>query len=131
MRMNSALLIAAVLATTQSPNTAGDALVGNWRGNSNCLVRPSACVDEKSLYHIKKLDQPNHYSVQGDKIVGGRPVDMGTVDCVFSSEKQALTCELPKGAIHLELHGAHLEGTMNLADGTLWRKINLEKDPAR
>lgn len=37
MHMNPALLIVAiVLATT----TASDALVGDWRGNSICVVRP-------------------------------------------------------------------------------------------
>ena len=128
--MNSALLIAAVLAITQSPNTADDALVGNWRGDSTCLVRPSACVDEKSLYHIKQLDRPNHYSVQGDKIVNGQPVNMGTFDCVFAPEKQELSCQLPKGAIHLALRGTRLEGAMTLADGTLWRNISLGKDSA-
>ncbi len=128
--MNSALLIAAVLATMQSPNTADDALVGNWRGDSTCLVRPSACVDEKALYHIKKLDQPNQYSVQGDKIVSGQPVNMGTFDCVFAPAKQDLSCQLPKGAIHLALRGTRLEGAMTLADGTPWRNISLGKDSA-
>jgi hypothetical protein len=125
--MNPALLIVViVLATT----TADDDLVGDWRGDSICVVRSSACVDEKALYHVKKLGQPNHYSMQGDKIVNGEPVNMGTVDCAFVPEKQALTCDLPKGAIHLSLRGTRLEGTMNLPDGTLWRNISLEKDPA-
>src|SRR5436305_11581390 len=127
MRMNPALLIIAVaLATT----TAGDALVGNWRGDSICVVRPSACVDEKALYHVKKLGQPDRYSVQADKIVNGQAIDMGTFDCKYASDKQALTCQLPKGAVHLALRGTRLEGTMKLTDGTLWRNISLEKDPA-
>ena len=127
MRMNPALLIIAVaLATT----TAGDALVGNWRGDSICVVRPSACVDEKALYHVKKLGQPDRYSVQADKIVNGQAIDMGTFGCEYASDKQALTCQLPKGAVHLALRGTRLEGTMNLTDGTLWRNISLEKDPA-
>jgi hypothetical protein len=94
-------------------------------------VRPSACVDEKALYHVKKLGQPDHYSMQADKIVNGEPVNMGTTDCVFASEKEMLTCELPKGAIHLALRGTRLEGNMNLADGTLWRNISLSKDQPR
>jgi hypothetical protein len=127
MQMNAPLLIIAVaIATTP----ADDALVGNWRGDSTCLVRPSACVDEKSLYRIKKLDQPNHYSVQGDKIVNGQPVNMGTFDCVFAPEKQELSCQLPKGAVHLALRGTRLKGAMSLADGTLWRNISLGKDSA-
>ncbi len=128
MHMNPALLIVAiVLATT----TASDALVGDWRGNSICVVRPSSCVDEKALYHVKKLGQPGRYSMQANKIVNDEPVNMGTTDCVFASEKQTLTCELPKGVIHLTLDGTRLEGTMHLADGTLWRNISLSKDQPR
>jgi len=128
MRMSPALLTIAILASALSSQTAGDPLVGDWRGDSICVVRPSACVDEKALYHVKKLGQPNRYSMQADKIVNGEPVNMGTTDCVFAREKQTLTCELPKGAIHLALRGTRLEGTMNLADGTLWRNISLSKD---
>lgn len=127
------LLFAIAIAAPSLSQTAkpDDALVGNWRGDSVCAVRPSSCVDEKALYHVKKLGQPNRYSMQADKIVNGHPVNMGTVDCVFAPEKQTLTCELPKGATHLTLHGTRLEGTMNLTDGTLWRNISLTKDQAR
>lgn len=131
MRMSPALLIIAMLASAFSQQTAGDPLVGDWRGDSICVVRPSACVDEKALYHVKKLGQPDRYSLQADKIVNGEPVNMGTTDCVFSPEKQTLTCELPKGAVHLALNGARLEGAMTLTDGTLWRNISLAKDQAR
>lgn len=127
--MNVALLLAAAFATISA--MPDDALVGDWRGDSVCVVRPSACVDEKALYHVKKLGQTDRYSLQADKIENGQPINMGTVDCAYAPEKQALTCELPKGAIHLALHGTRLEGTMNLPDGTLWRNISLEKDPAR
>jgi len=126
MRMIPALLLITALAT--SSQTAGDPLVGAWRGDSICVVRDSACRDEKSLYHLKKLGQPDRYSLQADKIVNGEPVNMGTTDCVFARKEQALTCELPKGAIHLALRGTRLEGTMHLADGTLWRNVTLKKD---
>ena len=126
--MNAPLLIIAVaLATT----TANDPLVGDWRGDSICVVGNSTCVDEKALYHVKKLDQPDRYSMQADKIVNGEPVNMGTIDCVFARKEQTLTCKLPKGVIHLTLNGTHLQGTMNLPDGTLWRNISLEKESAR
>jgi hypothetical protein len=124
--MGLALLIVAAFATTSQP--ADDALVGEWRGDSICVVRPSACVDEKALYHIQKLSQPDRYSLQADKIVNGKPVNMGTTDCALARKEQTLTCELPKGAIHLALRGPRLEGTMNLTDGTLWRNITLKKD---
>lgn len=127
------LLFAIAIATPSLSQTSNpdDALVGNWRGDSICAVRNSACVDEKALYHVKKLGQPDHYSMQADKIVDGAPVNMGTTDCVFAPEKRTLTCELPKGVIHLTLNGARLEGSMTLTDGTPWRNISLEKDPAR
>jgi hypothetical protein len=129
--MSPALLIIAILASALSQQTAGDPLVGDWRGDSICIVRPSSCVDEKALYHVKKLGQIDRYSLQADKIVNGEPVNMGTTDCVFAPEKRTLTCDLPKGAVHLSLLGTRLEGTMNLTDGTLWRNISLTKDQAR
>lgn len=128
MRMNSALLIVAiVLATT----TADDALVGDWRGDSICVVRPSACNDEKALYHFKPLGgQPNRFSLQADKIVNGRAEEMGTMECSYAPEKHVVTCSTPRLTLHLKLDGKSLNGTMNRADGTLWRKINLKKDRA-
>lgn len=122
------LLIAAAFTTSASPQTSGDALIGDWRGDSICVVRDSACRGEKALYHVKKLGQPDRYSMQADKIVNGQPVSMGTTDCVFAREKQTLTCELPKGVIHLTLRDTYLDGTMNLTDGTLWRNISLKRD---
>ena len=130
--LSNILLFAIAIAAPSLGQTAKpeDPLVGNWRGDSICVVRSSACVDEKALYHVKKLGQPDRYSLQADKIVNGQAIDMGTVDCEYASDKQALACQLPKGAIHLALRGTRLEGTMNLADGTLWRNIRLAKDPA-
>jgi hypothetical protein len=126
------LLFATAFVAISSAHTAkpdNDALVGNWRGDSICVVRPSACANEKSLYHIKKIgDQPNRFSMQGDKIVDGRPVAMGTADCIYAPDKRALTCELPSGSIHLTLRETRLEGTMHLSDGRLWRNISLKKD---
>jgi hypothetical protein len=130
--MLSHILLLAIAAPSLSQTAKpDDALIGDWRGDSVCAVHPSSCVDEKALYHVKKLGQPDRYSMQADEIVNGHPVNMGTVDCVFAPKKQTLTCELPKGTIHLALRGTRLEGTMNLTDGTLWRNISLAKDQAR
>lgn len=135
MDIRSVLLLAltfAVFSSAQTAKYANDLLVGDWRGDSVCVVRPSACVDEKSLYHIRKIgDQPNRFSMQGDKIVDGRPVNMGTADCVYAPDTHVLTCDLPAGSIHLTLRETRLEGTMHLSDGRLWRNISLEKDNAR
>ena len=121
------------IAGAQSAKPAADsnALTGDWRGDSICVVRPSACNDEKALYHFKQLgDQPNRFSLQADKIVNGQAEEMGTMECSYAPEKHALTCSTPKLVLHLTLKGKSLDGTMNLSDGTIWRNINLKKDGA-
>jgi hypothetical protein len=120
-----------MIAVAQSPKpAAGDSpLIGDWRGDSICVVRPSACNDEKALYHFKKLgDQPNRFSLQADKVVNGKAEDMGaTMECSFVPDKHALTCSTPRLVLHLTLNANRLDGTMNLPDGTVWRNINLKK----
>jgi len=101
-------------------------LLGDWHGDSVCVVRDSACHDEESLYHVSRLAvKPGWFSVQGDKIVDGKPVSMGTVECHYESDKQTLTCESPRGVFNLTVKNNRMIGTMNLPDGSLWRKISL------
>jgi hypothetical protein len=134
--IRTTVLLAGVVATTaiaQSPKPASDdrALVGDWRGDSICVVRPSACNDEKALYHFKQIGgQPNRFSLQADKIVNGQAEEMGTMECSYAPEKHAVTCSTPRLALYLTLKGNSLDGTMNLTDGTLWRNISLKKDGA-
>lgn len=103
-------------------------LVGDWRGQSVCVVRESACRDEDSLYHVTRIEaKPGWFAMKLDKIVDGKPVTMGTTDCSFDSQKRALSCEFPCGVLRFALQGDKLVGTMTLTDGTLWRKISLAK----
>jgi hypothetical protein len=117
-------------AQTGKPKPDSDALLGDWRGDSICVVRESACHDEKALYHFKQLgSQPNRFSVQADKIVDGQAVEMGTMECSYAPENHAaVTCSTSKLVLHLTLKGMSLDGTMNLSDGTLWRNISLRHD---
>lgn len=135
--MNRTLsLVLLILAATALPAQTGKPvqdesalLVGDWRGDSVCQVRPSACNDEKALYRFKKVDdRPNHFSVEADKIVNGEAVPMGTSECSFAPEKHAVTCSTPKFTVQLTLNGKSLNGTMNLPDGTVWRNITLRHD---
>jgi hypothetical protein len=132
-----ALLVVAIAvcvpAASQTEKTADDSilLVGDWRGDSICVVRPSACHDEKALYHVKKLgDQPNRYSIQADKIVDGKAEMMGTMECTYEPQKHLLQCSTPRLVLNLTQNGKSLNGTMNLPDGTVWRNITLKKDGA-
>jgi hypothetical protein len=103
-------------------------LLGDWRGESVCVVRDSACRDEDSLYHLTKLaGKPGWFSMKLDKIVDGKPVTMGTTECSYDSAKRALICEFPRGVFRFTIQANKMAGTMSRTDGTLWRKITLSK----
>jgi len=107
-----------------------DSPVGDWRGMSICQVKPSACHDEDSLYHFKKLAKPGTFELQADKIVDGKPVTMGIGPCEYDASGQ-LACTIPGASATLafDVHGDDMQGTMKLPDGTLWRKITLKRVP--
>jgi len=102
---------------------------GTWRGESKCVVRPSACHDEDSLYRVAAVSgSQNRFTIAASKVVSGREVNMGRSDCLYSPENRTLNCALPNGsAVRLRLDGDSLDGDMTLSDGTLWRKIALSK----
>jgi hypothetical protein len=115
---------------SQSKATAADdsIVVGDWHGDSICVVRESACHNEDSLYHVARLaGRPGWFSMKLDKIVDGKPVTMGRQECSFDSGKQILLCEFARGVMRFTLQGNKMEGSMTLTDGTLWRKISLKK----
>ena len=116
-------------AAQSQPASADDSSVaGDWRGNSICVVRESACHDEDSLYHVARLaEKPTWFSMKLDKIVDGKPVTMGTQECNYDSTKKSLVCEFPRCVMRFTIQGDKMEGTMTLTDGTLWRKITLKK----
>ena len=104
------------------------AVLGDWRDQSVCVVRESACHDEDSLYHVAKLaEKPGCFSRKLDKIVDGKPVTMGTTECSYSPAARSLTCEFPRGIMRFTVISDKMEGTMTLANGTLWRKLTLRK----
>jgi len=104
-------------------------LAGDWRGDSICVVRESACHDEDSLYHFTKVvGKPGVFSLKADKIVNGQAVTMGTSDCVYDAKAQALECAIADRAIlRFTWEGREMHGTMTLTDKTLWRNLALKK----
>jgi hypothetical protein len=115
-------------ANLQQGSNDDSSLLGDWHGESVCVVRESACRDEESLYHISRLiEKPGWFSVMGDKIVDGKAVSMGTVECRYESDKQTLSCESPRGVFKFTVKNSRMIGTMNLPDGSLWRKISLSR----
>jgi hypothetical protein len=102
--------------------------LGDWRGNSICQVRESACHDEDSLYHVSGLsEKPGWYSLKADKLVDGKPVTMGTTECSYDAKQSTLECTFPRGKLRFTVEEDKMEGAMTLPDKTLWRKISLKK----
>jgi hypothetical protein len=104
-------------------------LVGDWRGDSICVVRESPCHDEDSLYHFTKMPgKPGWFSLKADKIVGGHPETMGTLECKYDGKARTLECAVSDRAVlQFTWEGKEMRGTMTLTDKTLWRKIALKK----
>jgi hypothetical protein len=114
---------------TTSPGNGESTLAGDWRGDSICVVRESACRDEDSLYHLSKApDKADHYSLKADKIVEGKPVTMGTTECAYDRTRHVLECAISANAtLRFSINGNTLQGTMTIQDNKLWRRITLKK----
>lgn len=133
-RVICGVLVAGAMSVTSHADQ-GNTPIGAWRGESKCMVTPSACRDEDSLYRIAAVaDADTKLTLTADKIVDGKEVDMGASECSFSPDTHVLNCPLPNGSVvRFELKGDSLNGTMTLANGTVWRKIALRRirDPKR
>src|SRR5262252_3742491 len=108
---------------TPSPANTESALDGDWRGESICVVRESACHDEDSLYRFSKIpDKPSRYSLKADKIVDGKPVTMGTSECSYDKSQRAVECAITANAmLRFTVNGDTLHGTMTIQGSKLWR----------
>ena len=111
-------------------------VLGDWEGKSVCVDknRP-ACKNEHVVYHITKKDgEVEAVTMRADKIVNGKPVDMGTLDCKHDASKSTLTCEFTVNSTHgvfeFAINGDEMEGTLKiLPAGTLGRRIKVRKVP--
>ena len=118
---NPRMLLVVMLAVVLSP-------VGAWRGSSHCLVKASPCHDEENVYHFSATKQSDHLQLRANKIVDGKEVNMGDVECRYDAGKRSVDCAMPhNNALHLEITGDALDGSMNLADGTRYREIHLRR----
>jgi hypothetical protein len=107
-----------------------DPIAGTWEGTSLCQVKPSPCHDEHALYRFTR-GVGQHYKLDGYKIVGGKELFMGAIDLTFDPALKRLqgTIHGNRGDSHirLDLKANHLSGRMTLADGTLFRLIEVDK----
>ena len=133
------VLFAAVPALRQGKD-APDSLskvLGEWEGESICVDknRP-ACKNEHVVYHVKKKDgESDTVTIAADKIVNGKPEEMGVLECKYDASKSTLTCEFTVNSTHgvfeYTVKGDEMEGTLKiLPAGTLGRRINVKRAPA-
>jgi hypothetical protein len=139
----TAVFLAALPALRQDARGGKDApdslskVLGDWEGESVCVDknRP-ACKNEHVVYHITKKDgEADAVTMRADKIVNGRPEDMGVLECKYDAAKSALACEFTVNGTHgvfeYAVRGDEMEGTLKLLPaGTLGRRINVKKVPA-
>jgi hypothetical protein len=104
-------------------------VAGTWRGESLCATDAPACHNEKVVYYIKDVpERPDSVVIQADKIVDGKAMTMGTGPWQYDRAHQTLEFRMPERVWLLTVTGMRIEGTLKLADGTLFRRMTLQKD---
>lgn len=90
------------------------------------MVRPSPCHDEIVIYDVTQV----HGKLQwkASKIIEGQEQWMGTLECDFEVTKRAAVCNIPnRGQWRFHVDGDSMTGTLNLSDGTLFRKVSVKR----
>ena len=121
-----AWMVAANAAAAQKTN---ETVLGKWEGESLCTVKPSACHDETVVYEFSAAgDSKDHVVVNADKIVDGKALNMGTLDCKYADDRHTITCDLPgRGVWRFTADGDAMTGTLKLSDGTVFRKVTAKR----
>ena len=129
--------LAAQKESSNQPKAASPQVVGNWKGESLCVNKEKfpACNDEQVVYHIKKsAAAPDVVTIAADKIVNGKPEEMGVFDFKYDSGKGTLMCEFTRnagrGVWEFAIKGDSMEGTLTtLPEKYLVWKIKVKREP--
>jgi len=104
-------------------------LVGTWRGESVCATDAPACHNENVVYYIQEV--PNRSDlvlIRAEKIIAGQAVTMGTAKWRYERAHSTLEWQTARQTWLLRVTAKRLEGTLRLADGTVFRKMTLDRD---
>jgi hypothetical protein len=119
-----------MIAMPMAPVDDLERLVGEWRGDSTCVAKNTACRDETVIYRIAKIPEKSGYlSVSADKIVNGNAVNMGTLEFRYDQDRDLLICEYSQGRWQFKVDGRKMEGTLTRADNSVFRSVILRKEP--
>ena len=103
------------------------AVAGDWTGTSLCtdLKALPACHDETVVYHFTNIAE-NKVHVAADKIVDGKPVNMGEFDMDVAGNR--LTSRQGRALWDFTVDGDSITGTLKLLPGNeLVRKIEVKR----
>jgi hypothetical protein len=132
---SSLICFVSSLSFTQAPS--GEAAIhgtqsqitGTWRGNSECVLKNSRCRDEINVYRFSEVaGRPGWFSGVGSKLMNGKEISMGTLEWNYDVEKHILRSENSGATFRLVVDGSRIEGSLTLADNTVYRRIHLKKD---
>jgi hypothetical protein len=108
-------------------------VVGNWYGDSVCQVKDSPCKTEKVVYRIIQADDAGtKFMMHADKVINEKPEYMGTLEFQYDAAGNTLTSKMLTGRAKdsvwkFTIKGKEMEGTLTLADGTVFRRIKVSK----
>ncbi|HEY0461655.1 MAG TPA: hypothetical protein VGC97_21130 [Pyrinomonadaceae bacterium] len=103
-------------------------VTGNWYGDSVCQVKSSPCKTEKVVYRIILMDDAaTKFMMQADKIIDEKPEFMGIIEFQFDAASKTLTGKYRDSVWKFIVSGKEMEGTLTLADGTIYRRIKVAK----
>ena len=121
------ILTMVFLACAQTSTIEKTSPIGNWYGDSVCQIANSPCETEKVVYRIIQMDETGKFAMQADKVINEKPEYMGTIDFQFDEANQILTGKYRDSVWKFTISGKEMEGTLTLADGTVYRKIKVTK----
>ncbi len=126
------------VARGEKPSQDGEIskLLGDWSGESICVNKEKfpSCHDEQVVYHVVvAAGKTDTVTISADKIVNGKPEEMGTFDFIYDAQKRTLASEYKNERVHIifefAVKGDLLEGTLsNLPEKALVRRIKVKKN---
>jgi hypothetical protein len=94
-----------------------------------CVAKNTAYHDETVVYRVQKLPSHGHVTISADKIVDGKPINMGSLEFHYDQQSKNWLCQYAQGVWRLTVADMKVNGSLIQPDGTLFRQIALRKDP--